>query len=103
MNTTPENPPLPKLQDAILDTETLERLMQDIQSFAVVEEVLLKGGAVAMASEQSVPLAEALEVFRQGRVLGVQIRYRFQGTSWWDTLLRTSGGIRLVRIEHVLP
>jgi len=103
MNSTPENPPLPTLQDAILDGETLERLMHDIQSFATVEEVLLKGGAVAMASEKSVPLAEALESFRQGRVLGVQIRYRYLGTSWWDTLLRTSQGIRLVRIEHRLP
>jgi hypothetical protein len=98
----PENAPLPQLQDALLDPETLEQLLQDIQRCTVVKEVLLKGGALAMASEQSVPLAEASEALREGRVLGVQIRYWYDGADWWDTLMRTPKGIRLIRIEHRL-
>jgi hypothetical protein len=99
---SPESSPLPQLQDALLDPEMLERLFQDIQRCGVVQEVLLKGGAVARASEQSVPLPEALAALREGRVLGVQIRYGYDGSNWWDTLMCTPKGIRLIRIEHRL-
>jgi hypothetical protein len=102
MNASSENPPLPRLQEALLDVGTLEQLARDLQSFAQVDEVLLKGGAVAMTSGRPVSLPEALEALRQGRALGVQVRYRYDGTSWWDTLMRTPQGIRLVRIEHRL-
>jgi len=101
-NVNPENTPLPQLQDAILDPETLEQLFQDIQHSTVVKEVLLKGGALAMTSGQSVPLAEAMEALKEGRVLGVQLRYWYNGADWWDTLMRTPKGIRLIRIEHRL-
>lgn len=104
MNSNPvcENPPLPQLQESLLDAETLEQLVSDLQRFAQVDEVLFKGGATAMTSGRAVSLLEALESLRQGRTLGVQVRYRYAGASWWDTLLRTPHGIRLVRIEHPL-
>jgi hypothetical protein len=100
MNSATESLSLPTLHDALLDEGTLAQLARDLEGFAQVEEVLLKGGPTARAGERSVPLAEALEALRQGRVLGVQIRYRYQGTVWWDTLLRTAHGVRLVRIEQ---
>ncbi|WNG35012.1 hypothetical protein F0U60_16320 [Archangium minus] len=99
---TLEDSPLPQLQDALLDSETLEQLLRDIQRCAVVQEVLLKGGAVERVSGTPVSLAEAMEALRQERVLGVQIRYWFDGSNWWDTLMRTPNGIRLIRIEHRL-
>lgn len=102
MSTAPEPPPLPPLQDALLDSRTLEQLARDLQSFAQVDEVLLKGASTERTSGEAVALDEALEALRRGRVLGVQIRYRYQGSHWWDTLLRTPRGIRLVRIEHRL-
>lgn len=102
MSTSLEDEPLPQVQDAILDAETLEQLASDLQSFATVDEVLLKGGAMAMTSGQSVSLAEAMDALKQGQVVGIQIRYRYGGSSWWDTLLRTPHGIRIVRIEQRL-
>lgn len=99
---TSEDTPLPQLQDALLDPETLEQLLRDIQRCAVVQEVLLKGGAVEMVSGKSVPLVEAMDALRRGQVLGVQIRYWYDGSNWWDTLMRTPKGIRLIRIEHRL-
>ncbi len=99
-NVHPESASLPQLQDAILDPETLEQLFQDIQRSTVVDEVQLKGGPMAMVSGQSVPLDEARSALQEGRVLGVQIRYWYKGTHWWDTLMRTPKGIRLIRIEH---
>ncbi|MCY1075670.1 hypothetical protein [Archangium lansingense] len=97
---SPENITLPQLQDAILDAETLEQLFRDIQRCAVVDEVLLKGGAAVMASEKSVPLADAEQALREKQVAGVQIRYWYEGASWWDTLMHTPRGVRLIRIEH---
>ncbi|MBN1205954.1 MAG: hypothetical protein JXB05_13640 [Myxococcaceae bacterium] len=100
MSTTPERAPLPQLQETLLDAETLARLVSDIQNLTVVDEVLLKGGAAAMASSQPLSFAQAVEALQQGRALGLQVRYRYQGKRWWDTLLRAPGGVRLVRIEH---
>jgi hypothetical protein len=91
---------LPQLQESFLDEETLERLVRDIRELTTVDEVMLKGGAMAMTSGQSVPLPEAVELLRQGRVQGVQIRYRYDGSHWWDTLMRAPQGIRLIRIQH---
>ena len=101
-NVNPENSPLPELQDAILDPETLAQLFQDIQHCAVVDGVFLKGGSAAMVSGASVPLDEAQAALQEGTALGVQIRYWYNGTRWWDTLMRTPQGIRLIRIEHRL-
>lgn len=101
-NVSPENAALPQLQDALLDPETLAQLFRDIQRCAVVHEVLLKGSASLMASEKSVPLDEAELALQEKRVVGVQIRYWYEGTNWWDTLMHTHRGIRLIRIEHRL-
>jgi hypothetical protein len=90
------------LQDALLDPEMLEQLLRDLQRCAVVQEVRLKGGAMAMTPEKPVPLPEALEALRTGRALGVQIRYWYDGSNWWDTLMNTPRGVRLIRIEHRL-
>jgi hypothetical protein len=49
-----------------------------------------------------VSLAEALEQLSSGTALGAQLRYSYKGADWWDTLLRTPNGFRLVRIEHRL-
>lgn len=78
-NAAPEDAALPQLQDALLDPETLEQLFRDIQRCVVVDEVLLKGGAALMASEKSVPLTEAEQALREKRVVGVQIRYWYEG------------------------
>jgi hypothetical protein len=100
MSTTLDAEALPSLQQAVLDAATLARLVSDIQGLTEVDEVLLKGGSSAMASPQRRSLADAVEALQRGQVLGVQVRYRYQGQAWWDTLLRAPQGIRLVRIAH---
>lgn len=100
MSSPPDPGALPSLQEAILDTEMLARLLSDIEGLTQVDEVLLKGGSTAMASTQRLSLAEAVGVLQRGQAQGVQVRYRYQGGCWWDTLLRSPQGIRLVRIGH---
>ncbi len=92
--------PVPAVQDAMLDSATLARLFADLAQSADVRAILYKSSPEA-ADAQLVPrdLADAHEALVQRSVLGVQIRYLFQGRQWWDTLLLTKDGVRLVRIE----
>jgi hypothetical protein len=91
---------LPPLQAAVLDAATLQSLFEDLAAETSVDEILMKGEACGYASGGRPSLSGALEALEQGSAMGVQIRYRYQGSAWWDTLLRTPEGVRLVRIEH---
>lgn len=87
--------PLAALTTAELDAATLETLFSDIASLTAVDAVLVKGAATAYAGAAG--LEEARRLFDAG-ALGLQIRYRWQGEAWWDTLVRLDGGrTRLVR------
>lgn len=98
--TSPDSPPpLADLQDAVIDDATLDRLLFDLGACATVLEVRVKGAPAEHASGPVPELDRAVADLRAGRVLGVQIRYRFGGTDWCDTLLRVSGGIRIVRMQ----
>lgn len=92
---------LPALQDAMLDEATVDRLFADVANGAELLEIVLKGGAAQLTPEPNpTSLAAARGALREGRVFGVQLRYRFAGTEWWDTLIATRAGVRLVRIDR---
>ncbi|WP_441285759.1 hypothetical protein ACSRUE_24855 [Sorangium sp. KYC3313] len=97
---------LPPLQEAVLDEATLDQLFFDLAEAAELVSVSLKGGATARAGDLPRAgsggdgLALARRALGDGTALGVQIRYRFAGSEWWDTLLRTPSGVRLVRVRH---
>lgn len=88
--------PLPRLTAAELDPATLDALFSDLASCVEVDQVLIKDGsgrdAVTAAS-----LADARAAITAG-ARGVQIRYRWQDAWWFDTLMRTPTGVRLVRM-----
>ncbi len=88
------------VQDAILDRETVDRLFFDIAHAAELLGVTTKGGAETMAGSESQDLEAARRALHERRVFGVQLRYRHAGTEWWDTLMATPHGIRLIRIDH---
>jgi hypothetical protein len=86
------------MSDAILDHATLAQLFADIEGAAELIDVRRKGGPEAHASAST--LADAAEALRHGEA--IQLRYRWGGAEWWDTLMATSTGVRLVRIQHPL-
>jgi hypothetical protein len=94
--------PLPPLQEAMLDDTTLNQLFFDVAHAAELVSISLKGASTAHASESADPrvLDVAQRLLIEGGLLGVQLRYRYQGSSWLDTLLRTPGGVRLVRLRQ---
>ena len=90
---------LPPLYAAILDEGTLDQLFFDLEQGAEILRVVFKSKAET-ADAAAPDLRAAHRALVEGRVLGVQIRYRFQGREWWDTLVRGAAGTRLVRVAQ---
>lgn len=89
------------LQDAILDEAMLARLFFDVAEAGQLLEIVLKGAAEGMTPDPTeITLDAAFAALRERRVFGVQLRYCFGGSEWWDTLMVVRGGVRLVRIDH---
>ncbi|AWV89974.1 hypothetical protein [Bradymonas sediminis] len=94
------NPPeLPEINQGLLDAATLAQYYQDLELTRVFG-VMVKGGPERYANEQSVPLETARQLLADGLCHGIQIRYIWQDEEWWDTLVGTGDGVRLVRIKH---
>jgi len=94
---------LPPVHVAEIDHDKLRELFADVEALGEHLEIVLK--RVTEAHVERVPyvsLAEALEELSSGTALGAQLRYSYKGADWWDTLLRTPDGFRLVRIQHRL-
>lgn len=89
--------PLPELHQGELDEGTLRALFDDLERHTEVLDVLVKGAGYA--NEAPVPLREAQAALTSGAVRGVQVRYRWDGAEWRDTLMRTAGGVRVVRMR----
>lgn len=101
---TPSMPFVP-LQDVILDDATVDQLFFDVAQAAELIGVVHKGPG-AKRSQDAVLTAGALDrahrAFTARELAAVQLRYRFGGEEWWDTLTRTDRGVRLIRISHSL-
>ena len=94
---------LPPLCDAVVDAVTLARLQDDLQHRTQVLSVQVKHEATRMVGEETWHLPAAFVALREGEVRGVQVSYRYDNHEWTDTLLRTSEGYRLVRVQHLAP
>ncbi|MDP2316359.1 MAG: hypothetical protein Q8P41_25905 [Pseudomonadota bacterium] len=91
--------PLPDLHTSDLDPAAFGALFDDLERHAEVLDVLVKGDAARRASDVPVPLREAQAMLAAGLVRGVQIRYRWDGAEWRDTLMRAPLAIRIVRMR----
>lgn len=97
-----QDPPLPDLHQSEIDEATLRELITDIGTHAEILEIIPKY-APGYVAEDPAPL-QLDEAFRQlvsRELRGLQLRYRHEGKTWWDTLMPLPGGLfRIVRIEH---
>jgi hypothetical protein len=82
---------------AELDATALDQLFADLGTAAEVLSVQGKAGAGRHASPEPLTLETARDQLASGALRGVQLRYRYDGSEWADTLLRVAGGFRLVR------
>ncbi|TPV94156.1 MAG: hypothetical protein B7733_16940 [Myxococcales bacterium FL481] len=90
---------LPKLYESELTAAQLRELFEDLAEVAEVLDVLLKGHPTERTDGRPVSLSDAREAVENRRVRGVQIRYRFDGSEWRDSLLIAPGRVKLVRMQ----
>jgi hypothetical protein len=99
---TPEaTPELPALHTTTLGAAQVEQLLTDIETCTENLDILPKyavRGAVPDAA--SVTLAQARELLTTRAVRGLQLRYRYDGADWWDTVMVVGHRFRVVRIRY---
>jgi hypothetical protein len=97
--------PLPDLHQSELDEATLRQLFEDVRTHTELMEVIPKYAATGYVPEiAAITMAEGLELLLSGGVRALQLRYRHDGTIWWDTLMPTPQvSFRIVRIQHDFP
>ncbi len=99
----PAAPELPPLHTGTLDATQVEQLLVDIETCTEVLEILPKYASQGYAPEAArLTLGQARELLATRAVRGLQLRYRYDGAEWWDTLLSQGEFYRVVRIRHAL-
>lgn len=92
-------PPLPDVYMSVLEREDVDRLLHDIEHHGELLAVSLKSEAHDHAGDPQADLALARRFLTDSAQRGLQLRYRFGGEVWTDTLMRLpSGAMRLVRM-----
>lgn len=82
----------------MIDGPTLDALFADLEACAEILAVIPKAGP-GYVSPRTISLQAGRNQFAAGQLRGLQVRYRFQGTEWWDTLLPEADGARVTRIK----
>ncbi len=95
-----DGPPVPLMTEGLIDAATLQQLMRDLQAAAQVTEVREKSGPIAYAAEGTITLETAIERLQSGQTRAIQVRYRFDGFDWTDTIMALPNGFRVVRCRH---
>ena len=90
---------LPELHTGELDRATFDALISDLIAHAEVLDVLVKGSAEQHSDGRPVPLLDAAAMLLRGAARGIQIRYRWDGAEWRDTLIAQGGRVRIVRTQ----
>jgi len=90
---------LPDLNQALLDTQTLNQLFEDIRQCTKFLEAIPKRGP-GHADDSGVSLDEARTLLTNKQVRGIQLRYLYDNAEWWDTLIDMGNGVKLVRMRY---
>ncbi len=95
---------LPPMREAMLSADQINQLFRDLNEHA--SDILLMRRTAQSPRAQAAPAATpndlqlACDAVLSGQVPRVQIRYKFAGADWIDTVERQESSFRLVRIVH---
>jgi hypothetical protein len=95
-----DGPPVPLMVEGVIDPMTLAQLFADLAAFATVLSVRDKGDPRCCSGEDPLSPDAALERLLTGSARAVQVRYRFDGYEWADTILAVPTGFRVVRARY---
>ena len=90
--------PLPLLQQQVLDAATFDQYQAELDHLCEIFEVKVRTRSARSEPQSTATVTDALGELRNGTASGVQIRYRYAGQLWLDTLLPWAAGTRLTRI-----
>lgn len=88
-----EDEPIPEVLLAEWSTDQILDLFSDLQEGAEVLFVQLR----TSSSDQPATLQDAKRSFVNGMALAIQVRYRFEGELWSDTILAGDPTSRIIR------
>lgn len=97
---TPDGLKLPELHEGLLDKDTLHQLFTDIAKHTKVFGIIARYQKRGFEDGTNVSLRQAEKLLNEKLIRAIQIRYLYDNGEWWDTLMPTPNGIRLVRIRH---
>lgn len=93
-------PPLPTLYEAQLDAAQVKDLFTDLEHGAQIHEVRTKHGGTTRSKLGAADLPSLSAQLWGSERQSLQIIYTHKGRTWIDTLMRTTEGVKLVRMRH---
>ncbi len=90
MNNEPE---IPELLEAEWSRDQVQQLFSDLAAGAEVQYVQLR----TASGDHSTTLAEAATAFIERLARAIQVRYRFEGELWIDTILPGDPTTKIIR------
>ena len=95
-----DGPPVPLLVEGVIDPATLRQLFADLAAAATDLLIREKGDPRGYAAAAELSPQAALDRLLSGATRAVQLRYRFDGHEWTDTVLAAPTGFRVLRCRH---
>jgi hypothetical protein len=95
-----DGPAVPIVVEGLLDATAVRQLFADLATHATLLSIRQKTNAESLSGTEERKADETIEGLLNGSMRAVQLRYRYEGAEWTDTLLRVAGGIRAVRCRH---
>jgi hypothetical protein len=95
-----DGPPVPMMTEGLINAETLRQLAADLELAAELLGIREKAAAAAYCAPDEASLAACIDHLLNGAIRAAQIRYRYAGNEWTDTITATKDGFRVVRCRH---
>ena len=89
---------LPDLQGAMLSSDALMRYLDELIGAQVEVVITIKGASQARQAPGE-GLSQLREALVKREIHSAQLRYRYQGAHWVDTVMLQAEGARLVRMQ----
>ncbi|MCE9532252.1 MAG: hypothetical protein K8T89_14200 [Planctomycetes bacterium] len=95
-----DGPPVPLLVEGAVDAAALQQLFTELATAAQFLGAKEKNGPTSLTGADELTLDMALARLLSGAARAIQIRYRFDGREWTDTIIAIPSGFRVVRCRH---
>jgi hypothetical protein len=96
-----DGPQVPLMTKGLINAETLHQLAEDLEVAAEVLSIREKASAATHSAPDEASLAACIDHLLNGVIRAAQIRYRYAGNEWTDTITATNDGFQVVRCARL--